>query len=1357
MVDTRASGTGAAVDHNAFLAQGEGVMVDHHCKWILEASNPDTRVAFELHLDGDLRRDLVTVADAGGPDALTIKVDRTQLGQQTFTVPFPGADLLTGAAMGNFDGRGQALAFAADGEISTAAFNGGPRPAIAGAPQAAYAILAAARVNGDTFHDLVAARVDGELDVFTGSSSGLQFAESLEVVALSLDRDGLTDYVWIDDASGVHTASTLGGPTFRDVDTNPNDTNTIDLEVVRAGRFRRLAGSVNSGIEDVVTLGEDNAGGGVLIWCESTGGGGVSCIEAIDARFATGRDPDGFGVGDLNGDGLDDLQVSYTNNPTRIFLAGPNGFAPRNTPSRSFRTGVRLDATGVGDAPGFIAFNDEDGLIQISFFDVEGNEIGPVPTPIAFQEPFLIAPGNFNGDVAAFTGLPAEGYSAALPPGFPMEDVVISSGGFVFALISNGDGTFAINELGEDADIVSIQASDVTGDGVDDLETILADGSVNVFEGGAGGLDPVADNMTGLPSADGEDGKMLVVSGLGVDTVGATEARLRITVGEDDIDSHDQLVVQVFDGNNGGLHQFEEQTHTLKTCYRLNADPCGDGNIGTCSGGPTTPVELVTVSSDDLGDDVWDTIFEGPHPVSASLLRDGEAPFSYELRVYLSEDCAILPAVGSTIPVATADAFKVRANAMVSHPVGEFSFVGSDTDGDFGVPNQSYMRDTAFDGVFELPIAVGSSATEVQLMEADADDTDDSTPGVSLGATADIQYRLVRPNGTDAPVVGAEDSSPTAIVTNPSGNNDGFSDLDVETRIHTITTPTPGTWIWRWEGVTASNAVHVFAPFGSPTTFEVLGARRRRSSLTTVQQPSFWDSNAAALQARLPITLGASSGGTELGATTTIRTLADARQVIANADQSLTGELRRQLLIARLNQGRGAELGEDLRGGLVYGTTTTVRTVLERADRAVTGVDLELGDDEARRLVQLLSAVNLGEINYRLPGVPFPARPMLDDDDDGVMNLKDNCPPVANPLQEDGDDDRIGDACAVVPVVQCVRRTSETSYRAHFGYDNPLSYRSIALGSRNWVHDGSNGSSRPLADFGQPSEFAQGLRASAWLHDFSNEGSVEWRLDDQTARATADGPACSGRELTVVPFVGKVAVFGTESVVIGEHSAVIGKEALATAFSEGDVVIGADTVVDNVMSGGRTTLGERSFVVGSAVTRLGVERRPGAAVSGRAVTSQGLPSHSLAWLVDFRSGADVGVSPEEIRRLAPGEYGNVTVGPSAQLVLERGWYRFASLDVDDSATVVVSDEVVLHVNESFAHHGETRLLGNEASIVVAFFGTSPAVIDSSFQGVVVASNASLTLGSAYNSLYRGAFFARSVEILPGTLVEFAPR
>jgi hypothetical protein len=664
-----------------------------------------------------------------------------------------------------------------------------------------------------------------------------------------------------------------------------------------------------------------------------------------------------------------------------------------------------------------------------------------------------------------------------------------------------------------------------------------------------------------------------------------------------------------------------------------------------------------------------------------------------------------------------------------------------------------YLRATNFDGTFDLPIAVGSSATEIQLKEADADDTTDATPGVSLGANAEIQYRLLNPSGNPVNLVGAENSSATQLVTNPSGNNDGLTALDVETRIHTISAPTTGTYTWQWQNVRATNAFHVFTPFGSPTTHEVLGARRARPKLTTAEQPYYWEEREV-LQAALPIVLGKKlSDGTLEGTSIELVDATAAAAILDNAGATLDGELQRQLLVAKLNTVRGRMLGENLTGALVYGTTTSVRSTLAAADDAVAGVDVLRDERKTQRLVTLLNSVNLGEITYQQPGVPFPEQPMADLDADGILDLKDNCPAVANPDQADEDDNRIGDACNVRPFADCVLARSPEQLTAFFGYENPLSRRTIAPGSRNRIL-----SSTGEREFDQPAEFDLGFQVGVVAADFAGSESLRWELEGEVAIADRETVACTGRELAQVDFVPRAALFGSEAVVLGDHVSVRAGSEHASIVSGGDVVVGGESSVGNVFAAGRTLLGGKSVIEGAAATGASLERQQGAKVLGTARDGAVFRTHSLAWHVQFGASAhDALLSPNEVRTLSPGDYGKVVVPSGAALTLAPGHYRFATLEVATGGTLVLgAGETVMHVGASLVHRGETRLSGS-ASVVLGYLGSAAAVLDASFEGTVIAPNAALVLGAVRNSRFVGAFFARSVEVQPSSIVEFARR
>jgi hypothetical protein len=500
-----------------------------------------------------------------------------------------------------------------------------------------------------------------------------------------------------------------------------------------------------------------------------------------------------------------------------------------------------------------------------------------------------------------------------------------------------------------------------------------------------------------------------------------------------------------------------------------------------------------------------------------------------------------------------------------------------------------------------------------------------------------------------------------------------------------------------------------------------------------------------------------SDDGSLAGRSLRVETPADARTILANADSTLEGELKRQLLVAKLNGQRGLGLHEDLRGGLVYGTTVSVRTTLRRADAAVSGVDLTFEQNEIARLVDRLSSINLGQITYQQPGVPFPANPMADDDADGIMNLKDNCPSLPNPLQEDRDDDRVGDACRVQPRAECVLQRSENRFEAFFSYDNPLSFRSIPAGARNTLVKGEAGADPVALDGAQPTEFLGGSVSAAFRVPLSVSESARWTVEGYTAVADGTTAHCSGRELTQVPFAAQVALFASESVELGDYTSVTAPTGSASIVSGGDVTLGAHAAAGHVISTGRTRVGRLAAIFGSAVTGGALEQETGALVTDARVDGIAR-AHSLDWVVSFGTGTKTHVTTSwgQVVELPPGEYGSVVVNAGAQVVLQSGSYRFDSLHVDRQATLSLgSGEIVVHVASSLVHGGATT--SGDTSLVLGYLGSETAWIEASLAATVVAPRAELVMGSAPNSIYRGAFFARRIVVGPGTTVEFAER
>lgn len=939
--------------------------------------------------------------------------------------------------------------------------------------------------------------------------------------------------------------------------------------------------------------------------------------------------------------------------------------------------------------------------------------------------------------------------------GEPFDRVVVILEGKLHYIPGTPTGLQTLFEVAEtqDKQLTAINPADFNEDGLDDIEVAAIDPAsdsddeaVAVFFGENSGFS-AAIPQSGLPSARTDDGRMVLLSGTGLDTVAANEAHLKITIGSDNTAALDNFTVEVFDGDNGGLHQFDREVHTVKTCYRLTTDPCGDGGLGNCLSTPRATEVVIETDNTAFQDNVWGILFSGAHSDAASLLGDGEAPFTYDLHVYFSGDCSVRPQDESKVAFAIGDALKVRSNGLVSHPSGMITFIGSDSEGDFGAGLQPYLTNTAYDGIFRIPFAVGAAATEIQLTDLDADASNDaSDPGVSDGATPNIQYQLFKPDGSVASLVGAEDSTATSLVDNPSGNNDGYLADDVETRIHEIVGSGAGRWVWEWRNIGAGNAVHVMAPFGSPTTHEILGASWKLTKLSTAWNASRWYEETADLDQQLPLVIGEKTDTGLAGRSQNIDSVAAAQSILTNGAGSLRGELEKQLLTLTLNRKRSASLGQVLDSGLVYGTTTPVRLVFNEANAAVADGVRPVDAVSEQRLVELLSAINEGEVNFRHPDMPFPAAPTADDDGDGIINVKDNCPALANVDQADGDGDRTGDACAVKPAAACVVRRNDMHYDAFVSYESPAPFHSIPLGSRNHVQGALSGE--------PPTQFLSGVQP-AFVARFDRDGAVSWTIEGQTLTVDANAATCSGVELFEQRDMKDVVLFGAESLSVGRNVLVSASPGrAATLQSNGVVEVGEFADVGRVIAGldlhvatGSVIRGE--LVAGRMVALDDHVRRFGALRQGSYVAPR-----DIGWVYPTEAARrEIIVAAGQRIELSAGSYGNVVVKAGGELVLGPGPFEFSSLTVAKRGELAfAAADVGVKVITTLELLGTVARLPDAARGVIAFFGSSEVRIEGAFSSKLLAPNATVTLGGEQATSVIGAVFAQRLNVAPDVRV-----
>ncbi len=258
-----------------------------------------------------------------------------------------------------------------------------------------------------------------------------------------------------------------------------------------------------------------------------------------------------------------------------------------------------------------------------------------------------------------------------------------------------------------------------------------------------------------------------------------------------------------------------------------------------------------------------------------------------------------------------------------------------------------------------------------------------------MGADARIRYSLLDPEGNIVRLRGAEDTDWVDVVENPSGNFDGsVGQGDVEIREVEEVSHVEGTYTWHWEGVTAHNSLHLFAPFGSPATYEIMGANIERVSAAVTKSAEDWD-EATVSDTWFPLVVEQEdASGQLMGESIRVETKADALALLARYSQQKDA-LVSALLTFSLNRLRAAQRGEDLLAATLYARTLTVRQVVDEATHMVVG-PFALYQSQASTLIDTLRSINSGDINYAQPGFSIPDDPSGDSDGDGVLNLFDN-------------------------------------------------------------------------------------------------------------------------------------------------------------------------------------------------------------------------------------------------------------------------------------------------------------------------------------------------------------------------------
>jgi hypothetical protein len=265
---------------------------------------------------------------------------------------------------------------------------------------------------------------------------------------------------------------------------------------------------------------------------------------------------------------------------------------------------------------------------------------------------------------------------------------------------------------------------------------------------------------------------------------------------------------------------------------------------------------------------------------------------------------------------------------------------------------------------------------------------------------------------------------------------------------------------------------------------------------------------------------------------------------------------------------------------------------------------------------------------------------------------------------------------------------------------------------------------------------------------FDPDSSVS---NDYLARLPASCRSTIPRDFDASP--ADLALVARNSLFVNDGVEVYASTGHASVGNQGraQTVIGSRAVVGSIWSDAPVTLRSYAIVRGSVQSSSTITTQAGA-TSGTQSPNTVPVFRSLPRLDNVRFpplGVDVALEPDVERSLPPGAYGDVRMKAHSVLVLTTGTYYFRSLFLEPQSSLSVDDArgpVRVLILNALTFRGQTvRRTGFGVPALLLFIdGTGGAVIDSSFQGSVVAPRGPVSIASAPS--HTGSFLGKDVVV-----------
>ncbi len=821
---------------------------------------------------------------------------------------------------------------------------------------------------------------------------------------------------------------------------------------------------------------------------------------------------------------------------------------------------------------------------------------------------------------------------------------------------------------------------------------------------------------TGFPTSAGHDGKFLAVTGSQQATLPTPIQSVWVSIPADET----TFSLEVYDGDNAGKYD----NGVGQTCYKLFMAPNKVDMDNPVLAAPLSSTPGQCNGADCFVDGGWRPVYVGAVDERARSGGPGTATaFEYRLDVYFASDCS-----GTAMDVQGAqNRFKVRSSGLVGLEPGAFSFIGADSTGAFALvqPGEN-IDDTAFDGRFDLFLDTGSAPATLALHDVDADDPD--SPPV------DPRFDGFNVDYTVTGALNADGSGGVQVA------NETICSGDYGAGAPEKTTPAPvtgGVYRWRWENIQADNEVNV-----NPDLVSTFSVNRQRLAVGNPMAPQAWMSKIQTTPFA-PVTLGSSVQGALATSRFVVATASAAQTILADTSSSFA-QLKGQLLAAKLNVQTSASRGVGFQESRVYARNMLVADELSAADAIVS---LGPSGNPAATIaghVGVLGAINAGQVFFGTRFAPPPANSASDQDLDGIRDVADNCPTVANADQLDSNLDGIGDACDPVPQVECVALNGSGGFQAFFGYSNAGPDVFIPRSTQNRV---TGSTVAPIV------RFAPGAHPISFTAS-STGGAVTWKLRSRTATATTTSPKCSGAELTSLPLAQNAVLYAGNSLSLGDRAVIAGRADIVNSGT-GAVTVNSGVSAADIYSVGSVTVS--GGAVGLVRSNGTVTFQNGAASEG-VLSPAGLSLSPLAWSVTFPSGTLNPVTPAsgQIMNVAPGRYGDVTLNSNAGIRLSAGQYYFESLTANTASTIILPATGAVSIYVRLQLTCRATLSGGlpATDLVIGYFGTGTAFVEAPLTAALLAApNGTIVIGSGTPQTFATRVFGRVVQLRSGVTIQ----